>query len=278
MQFSTTQLERLTELNAKKEDKEKEFSNEDERNKAFKELEVVLAKQNRAHVKSVLSEKHAPDVFFIERDLTRWLTEEEGFTRVYTPTIISGNMLDRMNITEDAHLREQVFWLDGKRCLRPMHAPNLYIVMRELYRITGQPVRIFELGSCFRKESQGAQHMNEFTMLNFVELAGVKDGEQMDRLEGLAKRAMAAVGILEYSFVTEKSAVYKETLDIEINGLEVASGSYGPHALDQNWGIFETWVGLGIGIERLALAKSGCSTIKHVGRSITFLDGAPLAL
>ena len=66
------------------------------------------------------------------------------------------------------------------------------------------------------------------------------------------------------------------TVDIEINGIEVASGSYGPHFLDSQWGVFDTWVGIGFGIERLTMALSESRTIKRYGRSITFIDGQPL--
>ena len=176
-----------------------------------------------------------------------------------------------MTIDEFHHLSEQVFWLDKKRCLRPMLAPNLYVVMRELRRISGEPVKIYEIGSCFRKESQGAQHMNEFTMLNCVELAAVEDGQQVDELKRLAHEAMKALGVPEeeYELVVEESTVYGSTVDIEINGMEVASGSYGPHFLDSQWGVFDTWVGIGFGIERLTMALEKSRTIKRYGRSIT---------
>ena len=195
-----------------------------------------------------------------------------------TPTIITKDMLAKMTIDEFHHLSEQVFWLDKKRCLRPMLAPNLYVVMRELHRITGEPVKIFERGSCFRKESQGAQHMNEFTMLNCVELAAIEDGNQMEEMKRLAHCAMKALEVPEdeYEFVIEESTVYGSTLDIEINGMEVASGSYGPHFLDAQWGVFDTWVGIGFGIERLTMALNKSKTIKRYGGSIAFIDGQPL--
>jgi phenylalanyl-tRNA synthetase alpha chain len=187
-------------------------------------------------------------------------------------------MLDKMSVTEENHLRDQVFWIDKNKCLRPMLAPNLYVAMRELHRITNKPVRIFEAGSCFRKESQGARHLNEFTMLNCVEYAASRNGEQMDDLTRLAKAAMAFLGIEEYELVAERSAVYGETLDIVASGVELASGSYGPHRLDAAWGVFEPWVGIGFGIERIALVKGNHNTIKRVGRSVTFIDGMPLSV
>ena len=275
--FTVTQKERLTELSAE-EFAELSFADKAARDAKFAELNKELSARQRDKIKELLSEKHAPEAWAIERDIEGWLMGDLGFTRVGTPLIISGDMLDKMSITEESHLREQVFWVDRNKCLRPMLAPNLYVVMRELHRITGGPVRIFEAGPCFRKESQGAQHLNEFTMLNFVEYAACEPGEQMERLEYLARSAMKAIGMSDYELVRQGSAVYGETLDIEVSGVELASGSFGPHRLDPGWGVFEPWVGLGFGIERIALVKGGYKTIKRVGKSITFIDGAPLSV
>ncbi len=214
----------------------------------------------------------------IKERLKEWLTKEAGFTQVTTPIIITASMLGKMTITKEHPLTNQVFWLDSKRCLRPMLAPNLYTVMRDLHKITKEPVRIFEVGSCFRKESQGAQHMNEFTMLNLVDFAGVEDGRQMERLKELAMGAMKAVGIEDYELEAEKSEVYGETMDIVRGDLEIASGACGPHFLDPKWGVFEPWVGIGFGIERIAMSMGNYRTIKRIGRSIAYLDGSPLNL
>jgi len=277
IEFTRTQKERLIELGAN-EFIDLTFADKGECNRKFMELEKALCKESRKKIGHLLSEKRATEVFDIQCRLEKWLMEEMGFTKVSTPTIISGDMLDKMSITDENPLREQVFWIDDNKCLRPMLAPNLYVVMRELHRITNKPVRIFEAGSCFRKESQGAQHLNEFTMLNFVEFATDNDGKQMERLEFLAKGAMAAVGIEEYELVKEGSVVYDETLDIMVGDVELASGSYGPHKLDAAWGVFEPWVGLGFGIERLAFAKGSHKTIKRVGKSIMFIDGVSLSV
>jgi len=100
----------------------------------------------------------------------------------------------------------------------------------------------------------------------------------MERLEFLSKSVMNVLGIEEYEIVKESSAVYGETLDIIVSGVELASGSYGPHKLDPAWGVFEPWVGIGLGIERLALVKGNHKTIKRVGKSIMFIDGVPLSV
>lgn len=276
--FSISQRQRLVELNAEDSIVDQEFESPQQRDQRFRELEKSYVKENKEKLRNLMEREHIPLTLRIERQLDQWLDQEEGFTRVATPVIISADSLAKMNIDQDNHLREQVFWVDGKKCMRPMLAPNLYQVMRELHRITRKPVKIFEAGSCFRKESQGAQHMNEFTMLNLVELDSVRDGEQMDRLRALAKGAMDAVGIDKYELVTESSGVYLETLDIVADGVELASGAYGPHPLDAAWGIFEPWVGLGLGLERIAMVKGEYQTIKRAGKSIAYVDGVPLKL
>ena len=275
--FTVTQAERIGELNGSKELIEAEFETKAERDQAFRKAEKELVRESRAKIKSLLDEKHITQNILVGRSLEDWLMGE-GFTKVVTTTIITRYMLAKMTIDEFHHLSEQVFWLDKKRCLRPMLAPNLYVVMRELHRITGEPVKIFERGSCFRKESQGAQHMNEFTMLNCVELAAIAEGGQLEEMKRLARCAMEALQVPEdeYEFVVEESTVYGHTLDIEINGMEVASGSYGPHFLDAQWGVFDTWVGIGFGIERLTMALNKSKTIKRYGGSIAFIDGQPL--
>ena len=275
--YTIAQSQRLTELNCKAKDATQVFDTVETRNLAFKALELSLVKENKAKLASLLHDTHKPLIIQIEEAMTAWLTGID-FTRVSTPVLITAEMLAKMTITADHPLTDQVFWVDKKHCMRPMLAPNLYEVMRNLYTITNQPVRIFEIGSCFRKESQGAKHMNEFTMLNLVELAGVKEGEQMARLESLAHGAMEAVGINHYEIEAEKSEVYGETLDIVVDGMELASGAYGPHPLDPAWGIFDPWVGIGLGLERIAMLKGEYQTIKRAGKSIAYLDGVPLKL
>lgn len=276
--YTVTQRQRLIELNAEPDIIDREFDHAEERNDTFRKIEYHYVRQNKEKLEKLLREEHKPLATRIQDLIIRWLTEEAGFTQVTTPAIITAGMLDKMTITKDHPLTDQVFWLDSKRCLRPMLAPNLYEVMRDLHKITKEPVRIFEVGSCFRKESQGAQHLNEFTMLNLVELAGVKEGQQMERLQELARGAMKAVGMDDYELIAEKSEVYGETLDIVSGDLEFASGAYGPHFLDPKWGVFDPWVGIGFGIERIAMKMGKHQTIKRVGKSIAYLDGAPLKL
>ncbi|WP_324823321.1 pyrrolysine--tRNA(Pyl) ligase large subunit [Sinanaerobacter sp. ZZT-01] len=273
--LTVTQKHRLTELNAKVKDLNMTFENTDQRDAFYKEKEKIYIKVNREKILDCIHRKHKPLLVEVQNKLSEWLCGE-GFTQVVTPLMITGNMLSKMTITKEHPLTNQVFWLDQKRCLRPMLAPNLYEMMRDIQKVAKEPVRIFEVGSCFRKESQGAQHLNEFTMLNFVELAGVKEGEQMERLKSLAIGAMKTLGLEEYELVIEKSEVYGETLDVVVGDVELASGAYGPHFLDSKWGIFDTWVGIGFGIERIAMVMGGYQNIKRVGRGLAYLDGARL--
>lgn len=273
--FTVTQRERLAELDAAPDILDMEFDTTEARNAEFRKIETSMAKAARERLKDLVEDRKITFTEEVSRKLQDWLIRD-GYTKVSTPTIITRQMLEKMTIDEFHHLSEQVFWLDRKRCLRPMLAPNLYVMMRELKRITNEPVKIFEIGSCFRKESQGAKHMNEFTMLNCVELGVIEDGKQVEALKAMAHSAMAALGIEDYELVVEESTVYGSTVDIEIDGIEVASGSYGPHFLDKQWGVFDTWVGIGFGVERLAMAMNKSKTIKRYGRSISFIDGQPL--
>lgn len=274
--YTISQQQRLKELNAPEELLKTQFDTQKQCEAAFRVLEGRLGKENKQHLQALLEETHLPLACRVENQLVEWLTKQEGFTRVSTPVILPKQMLEKMTITDTHPLHDQVFWLDSKRCLRPMLAPNLYSVMKDLHRTMRKPVRIFECGPCFRKETQGAQHMNEFTMLNFVELAGVEEGQQMNRLKNLAVSAMEALGIEDYQLEIAGSEVYGETLDVVVKGMELASGAYGPHVLDEKWGVFDTWVGMGFGVERIAMVMGGYQNIKRVGRSLAYLDGARL--
>ena len=70
--------------------------------------------------------------------------------------------------------------------------------------------------------------------------------------------------------------MYGETIDVLVNGTEVASASYGPHKLDRDNGVVMPWTGVGMGLERLVQQINGESNIKRVGRSLVYLDGVRL--
>jgi len=155
-----------------------------------------------------------------------------------------------------------------------MLAPGLYSLLKRLVRLWKKPIRIFEVGPCFRKESRSGQHSNEFTMLNLVEL-GLPEETKNRRLEELVALVMEASGIESYRLEVKPSEVYGETVDV-VSGLELGSSAFGPHSLDAHWGIFDPWVGVGFGLERLAMVREGLSNIQPVGRSLEYLDGVRL--
>ncbi len=273
--FTGTQTQRLRELGAPVEAVGQTFPDEATRNAAFKRLEDERARAGRERLLALRAARRAPQLVELERDLAATV-RGAGFVQVTTPHIITADALARMGVEHGHPLREQVFWLEDRRCLRPMLAPNLYTLLRRLGRIYTRPFGIFEIGTCFRRDSKGAAHLNEFTMMNLVEL-GRPQEEGRARLEELAALVMAAAGIPDYQLVRTDSEVYGEMLDIEVDGSEVCSATVGPiPEMDGNWGIVEPWVGLGFGLERLLVAREGLAGIERVGRSLSYLDAVRL--
>jgi len=248
-----------------------EFDDAQARDREFSSQFSKLKSANDKGIKDVIANP-CNDLTDLENRIREKL-KSRGFIEVHTPIFVSKAALAKMTITEDHPLFKQVFWIDDKRALRPMHAMNLYRVMRELRDHTKGPVKIFEIGSCFRKESKSSTHLEEFTMLNLVEMG--PDGDAMEHLKMYIGDIMDAVGV-EYTTTREESDVYVETLDVEINGTEVASGAIGPHKLDPAHDVHEPWAGVGFGLERLLMLKNGKSNAKKTGKSITYLNGYKL--
>jgi pyrrolysyl-tRNA synthetase-like protein len=272
--WTATQKQRLSELDADESLQDQVFADTMEREEKFKQLERKLARENKRELLNLKENSRRPLLCQLESRLVDRLTQQ-GFVQVVTPILLSKGMLNKMTITQEHPLVKQVFWVDQDKCLRPMLAPNLYHLLKDLRRLWGKPVRIFEIGPCFRKESQGAYHLNEFTMLNLVELDDL-DGRQEERLIELAAIAMDAAGIKNYKLEKDECHVYGNTIDIISDGLELGSGAYGPHNLDHAWGIVDPWVGIGFGLERLAVTVKGHKNIRRAGRSLSYLDGARL--
>ena len=270
MEFTEAQIQRLRELGEGVYDRQ--FSTPEERERAFTEIFNELTSKNDRSIKDMFSRPGRHLLAKLEADIAAVLTKE-GFIEVKTPIIISKAALEKMTITKDSQLYRQVFPIDDKRCLRPMLAPNLYFVMRKLRDRTSGPVRIFEMGSCFRKESRSNNHLEEFTMLNLVELG--PEGDPTERLRSLISKVMDTTG-LRYETAEECSEVYKTTLDVEVGGVEVASGAVGPHVLDAAHDIHEPWCGAGFGIERLLMEINKKDNIKKVGKSLVYLNGSKI--
>jgi len=271
--FTETQKQRLKELDGE-EFIELSFPNKKERERRFIEIELALARKNKEGLVQLLTTSKRPMLRRIEREITQALVDA-GFTEVLTPSIISREFINRMGITETHDLWRQIFWVDTNRCLRPMLAPNLYHMMIELRRIS-KPVSIFEVGSCFRRESKGREHSEEFTMLNAVELAPHNNANE--RLKEIIALSLQAVGTKDYTLQEAESEVYGSTVDVMVKGVEVASGAVGPHPLDMNWGVIEPWAGVGFGLERLALVTGQPKILSHFSRSLSHLNGSSLSV
>jgi phenylalanyl-tRNA synthetase alpha chain len=268
-----TQKQRLRELGVDASLEEKVFSSIQERDASFKMMEKELIEEGKQRLQNLRKHHRRPAICQIEGILINKLVDE-GFVQVVTPIIMTKGFLEKMSITAEHSLVDQVFWLNKNNCLRPMLAPNLYYLLKRLVRLWEKPIRIFEVGPCFRKDSKGSRHLNEFTMLNLVEL-GLPLESRLERLKELVSLLMRAVGINEYQLVSKSSEVYGETIDV-MTDTELCSAAMGPHSLDDAWGIVDSWVGLGFGLERLVMVKQGCQNIQRVGRSLIYLDGVRL--
>jgi len=273
IKLTETQQQRLRELGAEKHLVEKIFISTVQRDSSFKLFANELIKKQKNYLNDMRNGSRRPEICSIENLLISSLTGE-GFVQVQTPIIISRASLEKMSIAREHSLAEQVFWLDDSSCLRPMLAPNLYHLLRQLVRLWEKPVRIFEVGPCFRKDSKGSHHLNEFTMLNLVEL-GLPLEKRQERIVELANLLMASIGIENYRFVSESSEVYGQTTDV-VTDIELCSAAMGPHPLDSAWGIIDPWVGLGFGMERLVMEKKGYQNIQRAGRSLVYLNGSRL--
>lgn len=268
VKFTDPQIQHLMEYGDAEYSSE-EFSDSAERDKQFSRLISKTKATNDAGVRRIIADPHRHDLERLKADIAERLVARE-FIEVVTPTIISVKALEKMTITPDHPLYRQVFFVDDKRCLRPMLAPNLYVVMRRLREHTDGPVRIFEMGSCFRKESKSNRHLEEFTMLNLVDMG--PEGDPTECLKTYIDDVMKAAG-LDYTLSREESDVYVETLDVNIGDTEVASGAVGPHILDAAHDVNEPWAGVGFGLERLLMLRDGRSSARKTGRSVTYLNG-----
>jgi pyrrolysyl-tRNA synthetase-like protein len=276
IRLTATQSQRLRELGADPLVLDEAFADTVSRDAAFKRVETELVREGRERLRGLRQGRRAPQLVELERELSDALTGA-GFVRVVTPLIIASDSLRKMGIEHGHPLRAQVFWLEDGRCLRPMLAPNLYTLLRRLDRHWTKPFGIFEIGSCFRRDTKGASHLNEFTMLNLVEL-GRPATEGRGRLDELAGLVMGAAGVNDYELAVTDSEVYGAMIDVLVAGAEVCSAGLGPHPLDGNWGIVDPWVGLGFGLERLIMAREGYPNIERAGRSLSYMDGVRLNL
>jgi pyrrolysyl-tRNA synthetase-like protein len=271
--WTSSQKQRLRELNADLKLQEKLFSTAEQRDKVFRSVEQPLCRKSLRRLQEIRESRRRPKICRLESRLIQTLVKN-GFVQVMTPLLISRGSLEKMSIGESHALSKQVFWVDKDRCLRPMLAPNLYYLLRELVNVWDKPIRIFEVGPCFRRDSAGKHHLNEFTMLNLVEL-GLPEAIKAERFAEIVALVMKAAGLKKYELTRHQSEVYGETIDID-SAIELASGVIGPNPLDSNWGIVDNWVGLGLGLERLIMIKEKYQNIQRAGRALVYLDGIRL--
>ena len=276
LQWTASQRKRLVELDADAALLGQTFADNEARNRAYQKWEKAQVSDQREQLHALRTGRRRPRLCRLENALVEALVAE-GFVQVSTPVLMAKGLLAKMSITADHPLFDQVFWVSRDKCLRPMLAPHLYYLVKDLLRLWERPVRIFEVGPCFRKETEGARHAAEFTMLNLCEF-GLPEEARQARLERFAKWVMEAAGIENYALASETSAVYGDTLDVVSgeDGLELGSGAMGPHRLDRAWKIVDTWVGIGFGLERLLMAADRGRNLARYGRSITYLDGVRL--
>jgi pyrrolysyl-tRNA synthetase-like protein len=274
--WTQTQTQRLNELNAPGSALKKTFDDEPAREKAYQALEKSLVTTQRRQLSEFQTMHRRPELCRLENKLAEMLTQD-GFAQVTTPIIMSRGLLKKMSIDSKHPLNSQIFWLQDDKCLRPMLAPHLYYLLVDLLRIWKRPVRIFEIGPCFRKESRGSKHASEFTMLNLVEM-GTPENTRKERIQDVGSRVAAAAGVKNYRFETVTSEIYGDTIDIVAgeDGLEIASAAMGPHPLDRPWKIHESWIGIGFGLERLLMASHQSRNLARFGRSLAYLDGIRL--
>jgi len=274
--WTETQLRRLQELDASAADLNQHFENATAREHAFQEIEKKRTAEFRRRLKTFREIHMRPGLCKLEAKLADTLIQH-GFVQVATPIMMSKGLLQKMSIDADHPLNSQIYWLDKNKCLRPMLAPHLYYVLVDLLRLWDKPLKIFEVGPCFRKESHGAQHSSEFTMLNLVEMGLPADQRKM-RIKELGALVSETSGVSEYRFEKVTSEIYGDTIDIVAgkDQLEVGSAAMGPHPLDRPWKITDTWVGIGFGLERLLMVAENSSNLAKMGRSLTYLNGIRL--
>lgn len=274
--WTATQTQRLNELDAAESELERRFISTEDREQAYQKLEKQIVADHRRRLNEIQQTCSRPAICRLENILVDVLVKQ-GFVQVTTPIIMSRGLLTKMSIDAAHPLQSQIFWLDKNTCLRPMLAPHLYYVLVDLLRLWDRPVRIFEIGPCFRKESQGSLHSSEFTMLNLVEMGLPIEGRE-ERIRQLGSLISKAAGIKDFEFEVVKSEVYGDTIDIVAGSdrNEIASSAMGPHPLDRPWKINDTWVGIGFGLERLLMAAENTKNLAKMGRSLTYLNGIRL--
>ncbi len=234
----------------------------------FKVLEKELINKRKDELKKIYEQDRENELGKLERTITAFFTQR-GFLEIKSPIMIPMEYIQRMGIDQDDHLSKQIFKVGDNMCLRPMLAPCLYNCLRKFDNVLPDPLRIFEIGTCYRKESDGSRHLEEFTMLNFCQM-----GSNCTRksLENIIGEFLDHLGI-EYTIEADSCMVYGETLDVMHGELELSSAVVGPIPLDREWGVSKPWIGAGFGLERLLKVKHDYRNIRRASRSELYYNG-----
>ncbi|MDW7732429.1 MAG: pyrrolysine--tRNA(Pyl) ligase [Methanolobus sp.] len=241
--------------------------------RSFAELESTLVTERKKDIRDIYENSRENLLGKLERTITEFFVDM-GFLEVKSPILIPFEYMEKMGVGEDKKLSEQIFRVGDNMCLRPMLAPGLYNHLRKFDNVLPDPVRIFEIGPCYRKESDGNSHLEEFTMLNFCQM-----GSRCTRkeLEFLIKEFLDFLGI-EYEIVGDSCMVYGDTIDVMHKNMELSSAVVGPIPMDMDWGIDKPWIGAGFGLERLLKAKHDFKNVKRAARSESYYNGVSINL
>jgi len=236
--------------------------------RSFAELESVLSTERKKDIRQMYEDSRENLLGKLERTITEFFVDM-GFLEVKSPILIPFEYMERMGVGEDKKLSEQIFRVGDNMCLRPMLAPGLYNHLRKFDNVLPDPVRIFEIGPCYRKESDGSSHLEEFTMLNFCQMGSRCTREE---LEFIIDEFLNFLDI-DYEIVADSCMVYGETMDVMHKNLELSSAVVGPIPMDMDWGIDKPWIGAGFGLERLLKVKHDFKNIKRAARSESYYNG-----
>ncbi len=234
----------------------------------FRKLESELLSRRRKDLQQIYAEEREHYLGKLEREITKFFVDR-GFLEIKSPIMIPLEYIERMGIDNDKELSKQIFRVDKNFCLRPMLAPNLYNYLRKLNRALPDPIKIFEIGPCYRKESDGKEHLEEFTMLNFCQMGS---GCTRENLEAIIKDFLDYLGI-DFEIVGDSCMVYGDTLDVMHGDMELSSAVVGPVPMDRDWGINKPWIGAGFGLERLLKVMHDFKNIKRASRSESYYNG-----
>jgi pyrrolysyl-tRNA synthetase len=236
--------------------------------RSFTEIESTLLTQRKQELRLIYEEDRENLLGKLERTITEFFVDR-GFLEIKSPIMIPFEYMERMGVGEDKKLAEQIFRVDENMCLRPMLAPGLYNCLRKFDNVLPDPIRIFEIGPCYRKESDGKSHLEEFTMLNFCQMGSRCTREN---LEYLIEDFLEFLGI-DYEIVADSCMVYGNTIDVMHKDLELSSAVVGPIPMDMDWGVDKPWMGAGFGLERLLKVKHDFKNIKRAARSESYYNG-----